>query len=81
MLWVHRAKDGREHEFSMNPAMAQRIQKLKSTDEVAIWDCDSELLLGFPVRFDPNIPEDEIRLECLTFPQDFTVYREGDELD
>lgn len=76
MLWVHRAKDGREHEFSMSPAMGQRIRMLKARDGVAVWEGSSKLLLGFPVRLDADIPDDEIRLECLTFPQDLTVYRE-----
>lgn len=78
MLWVHRAKDGREHVFSMSPAMGQRIRTIRATDGAAVWEDGSELLLGFPVRFDADIPEDEIRLECLTFPQDLTVYREGE---
>jgi hypothetical protein len=78
MLWVHRAKDGREHEFSMCPAMGQRIRRLKTKDGAAVWDGGSDHLLGFPMRLDANIPGDEIRLECLTFPQDQTVYREDD---
>jgi hypothetical protein len=78
MLWVHRAKDGRDHEFSMSPAMGQRIRRLRAKDGVAVWEGGTELLLGFPVRLDADIPANEIRLECLAFPQDVTVYREDD---
>lgn len=78
MLWVHRANDGREHEFSMCPAMSQRIKRLKTRDGISVWEGGSELLLGFPVRIDEDVPGDEIRLECLSFPQDLTVYSEND---
>jgi HK97 family phage major capsid protein len=76
MLWVHRAKDGREHEFSLSPATASRIRDLKNADGTSVWVSDPDLLLGFPVRLDPDIPDGEIRLECTTFPQDVTVYCE-----
>lgn len=78
MLWVHRAKDGRAHEFSLSPSMAERVRALRSADNTAIWANDPDLLLGFPVRMDPDIPDGEIRLECTTFPQDITIYREED---
>lgn len=78
MLWVHRAKDGRAHEFSLSPATAERIRALRSADGTPIWENDPDLLLGVPVRMDPEIPDGEIRLECTTFPQDITIYREED---
>lgn len=78
MLWVQRAKDGREHEFSLCPEMAERIRALCSSDGTAVWSNDPDQILGFPVRIDSDIPDGEIRLECLTFPQDFTVYHERD---
>lgn len=78
MLWVQRAKDGREHEFSLSPIMAERIRILRSADGNAIWSNDPDRLLGFPVRLDSNIPDGEIRLECLSFPQDVTVCLEDD---
>jgi hypothetical protein len=80
MLSIHQAKDGREHEFSLGSATAARIRTLRNPDGTAVWSEGPDLLLGFPVRVDPDIPDGEIRLECQTFPQDITVFRE-DEAD